>query len=90
MGNVCRSLYPSVYQKNKGFSSFKQIKLPASDLPNFINDKRIRLKGIDCPEKGHAYGKRAKQAASTPPAAHRMSIPFLSPFVYIDSARAGD
>src|ERR1700682_1272230 len=26
--------------------------------------ERIRLSGIDCPEKGHAYGTRAKQAAS--------------------------
>jgi endonuclease YncB( thermonuclease family) len=26
--------------------------------------ERIRLSGIDCPEKGQAYSKRAKQAAS--------------------------
>ena len=28
--------------------------------------ERIRLSSIDCPEKGQAYGNRAKQAASDP------------------------
>lgn len=29
-----------------------------------LHPTRIRLNGIDCPEKGQAYGKRAKQATS--------------------------
>jgi hypothetical protein len=31
---------------------------------NGLRADRIRLNGIDCPEKGHAFGQKAKEAAS--------------------------
>lgn len=34
------------------------------DVLHNLRPERIRLNGIDCPEKGQAYGQKAKHAAS--------------------------
>ena len=34
------------------------------EVMHIRHPERIRLSGIDCPEKGQTYGKRAKQSAS--------------------------
>jgi endonuclease YncB( thermonuclease family) len=43
------------------------VRILDGDTIEVLNDHhtdRIRLSGIDCPEKGQAYGQKAKQAAS--------------------------
>ncbi len=45
----------------------KVVRILDSDTIEVLHNQRherIRLKGIDCPEIGQAYGKRAKQATS--------------------------
>jgi len=37
---------------------------PANEILHNQHPERIRLSSIDCPEKGQAFGKRAKQATS--------------------------
>jgi len=34
------------------------------EVLHYTHPERVRLSGIDCPEKGQAYGTRAKQAVS--------------------------
>jgi endonuclease YncB( thermonuclease family) len=34
------------------------------EVLHYTHPERVRLSGIDCPEKGQAYGTRAKQATS--------------------------
>src|SRR5215470_15211663 len=41
--------------------------------------ERIRLNGIDCPEKGQAYGHKAKQAASELVFGKEVTLPYLWP-----------
>jgi len=43
------------------------VSVPDGDTIEVLHNnraERFRLNGIDCPEKGRAYGKKAKQAAS--------------------------
>lgn len=53
-------------QANADFSGQVVSVLDGDTIEVLHNNRaqRIRLNGIDCPEKGQAYGNRAKQAAS--------------------------
>ncbi|SLM48409.1 Uncharacterized endonuclease (modular protein) [Nitrospira japonica] len=49
-------------------NSAKVVSIIDGDTIEVLQDRRIvriRLIGIDCPERGQAYGKKAKQAAAT-------------------------
>src|SRR5262244_199908 len=56
----------SNYEFAEGFIAKVVSVLDGDTIEVLQNDRpeRIRLNGIDCPEKGQPYGKKAKQAAS--------------------------
>ena len=63
------SLTPLLYLPALAFGDFtgSVVSIPDGDTIEVLHNQhpeRIRLSGIDCPEKGQAYGKRSKQAAS--------------------------
>jgi endonuclease YncB( thermonuclease family) len=57
---------PSPEQNSTDFHAPRKPVLDGDTLEVLHNQhpERIRLSGIDCPEKGQAYGQKAKQAAS--------------------------
>src|SRR5262249_24947428 len=55
----CRGILIRCFSAAESFSNLNTIEV----LHN-TRAERIRLNGIDCPEKGQAYGNRAKQATS--------------------------
>ena len=65
----CSRLSPVPVPPSRAVADFSGLVVSVLDsdtIEVLHNDRpeRIRLSGIDCPEKGQAYGMRAKQAAS--------------------------
>jgi micrococcal nuclease len=63
---ACLALLLSAYSVFADFSG-RVVRVLDGDTIEVLHSRhaeRIRLNGIDCPEKGQVYGTRAKQAAS--------------------------
>jgi endonuclease YncB( thermonuclease family) len=57
----CRPTFPGAWSTSLVVSVLDDDTI---EVPHNHQPECIRLNGIDCPEKSHAYGKRTKQAAS--------------------------
>jgi len=63
---LCLALLVTPHEIQAAFAS-SVIGILDGDTIEVLHDnrrERIRLSGIDCPEKGQAYGTKAKQATS--------------------------
>ena len=67
-GSIILAHYGACYVfELSGVETTSVVSIPPNDTHEVLHDQRperIRLNGIDCPEKGQALGNRAKQAAS--------------------------
>ena len=68
---VCALFYATycLYQQGPAFADFTGpvVRVLDGDTIEVLHNQhpeRIRLSGIDCPEKGQSYGQKAEQAAS--------------------------
>jgi len=64
---ICSVLFLFSYSLAAADFSGSVVSILDGDTLEVLHDnraERIRLNGIDCPEKGQAYSKKAKQAAS--------------------------
>ena len=76
---LCLSSFTLALSSSKAFADFSGpvVSVLDGDTLEVLHNnhaERIRLSGIDCPEKGQAYGKKAKQALM-------MKAPCLTVFI---------